>query len=192
MRTSASSLMESRKAAGHWQDKDNCHREALKYSARKEFKNNSQGAYKASRRFGWLDEICQHMTRQRIQQPRGYWDKERCLQEALLCSSRSELQNRSGSAYHFAWKNHWLDEICVHMEPRHTRTIVPKKDNHQEPTDNFIPPTQIDNTDETETQRRSTHKRKHNENTIAVSGFKKMQRQSKYYVLKVSTSRLFD
>ena len=41
--------------------KEKCHEEALKYRSRIEFMKRSNNAYDASRRNGWLDEICSHM-----------------------------------------------------------------------------------------------------------------------------------
>jgi len=38
-----------------------CHEEALKYNSRKEFDDNNKGAYLASCRNKWIDEICTHM-----------------------------------------------------------------------------------------------------------------------------------
>ena len=77
---------------GFW-PKERCLEEAKKYSTRKEFGRGAPGAYKASCQQGWLDEICAHM--ELIQQPRGYWTKERCQSEALKYSTRSEFTQSS-------------------------------------------------------------------------------------------------
>jgi len=45
----------------HW-TKDNCLKEALKYSIRSEFEKNNLGAYTRARRENWLDDICKHMS----------------------------------------------------------------------------------------------------------------------------------
>jgi hypothetical protein len=42
--------------------KEKCHKEALKYNHKKDFKINSKGAYPAALLNGWKDEICSHMT----------------------------------------------------------------------------------------------------------------------------------
>lgn len=52
-----------RKPYGHWQNKENCRIEALNYSTISLFTKNSMYAYNVARENGWLDEICQHMTR---------------------------------------------------------------------------------------------------------------------------------
>jgi hypothetical protein len=56
-----SHMVELKKPAGHW-TKEKCQEEALKYNSRNEFNKNSRGAYKASHKKGWLDEICSHMN----------------------------------------------------------------------------------------------------------------------------------
>jgi hypothetical protein len=56
-----SHMVELQKPDGYW-TKEKCQEEALKYNSRTEFKNNSSKAYGASRRKGWLDEICSHMN----------------------------------------------------------------------------------------------------------------------------------
>jgi hypothetical protein len=56
------SHMETRisKPRGYWTF-EKCREEALKYSSKKEFKENSQSSYLASIRNGWTDDICPHM-----------------------------------------------------------------------------------------------------------------------------------
>ena len=49
-----------RKRRNYW-TKEKCVEEALKYKLRSEFKSNSGGAYNASNKNGWLNEICSHM-----------------------------------------------------------------------------------------------------------------------------------
>lgn len=44
----------------YW-NKERCRLEALKYSNRSEFSKQSNGAYTAALKNGWLDEICKHM-----------------------------------------------------------------------------------------------------------------------------------
>jgi len=41
--------------------KEKCHKEALNYKSRYSFQKNSGGAYSASRKNGWLNEVCSHM-----------------------------------------------------------------------------------------------------------------------------------
>ncbi len=43
------------------------------------------------------------------------WTKEKCQEEALKYSSRSEFSRGNGSAYAASNRNKWLDIICSHM-----------------------------------------------------------------------------
>ena len=54
-------MVELRKPYGHWNIKENCLQESLKYKTRTEFQKGSGGAYISSMKNGWLDEICGHM-----------------------------------------------------------------------------------------------------------------------------------
>ena len=44
-----------------------------------------------------------------------YWTYERCAEEALKYSSRTEFAHFSGSAYNKARKKMWINDICSHM-----------------------------------------------------------------------------
>jgi predicted GIY-YIG superfamily endonuclease len=99
----------------HRWTKDECGKEALKYQNRNEFVKNNRKAYRASERYGWLDEICSHMVSPYILKI-NYWTKEKCTEEALKYSGRKEFQLNSKVAYNKAIKNGWLDEICSHMK----------------------------------------------------------------------------
>jgi hypothetical protein len=46
---------------GHWQIKENCAAEALKYANRRAFSLANSSAYHGADANGWLDEICAHM-----------------------------------------------------------------------------------------------------------------------------------
>jgi len=46
---------------GHWLNKENCAKEALKYSNRREFSLANSSAYHGADSNGWLEEICAHM-----------------------------------------------------------------------------------------------------------------------------------
>jgi predicted GIY-YIG superfamily endonuclease len=51
-----------RKPSNFW-NFDNCKQEALKYSSRKDFGEKSISAYTTSLKNGWIDDICQHMSK---------------------------------------------------------------------------------------------------------------------------------
>jgi hypothetical protein len=46
---------------------------------------------------------------------KNYWIKEKCAEEALKYSFRSEFEKYSGGAYYSALRHNWLDDICLHM-----------------------------------------------------------------------------
>jgi predicted GIY-YIG superfamily endonuclease len=45
----------------------------------------------------------------------GYWNKENCKKEALKYKSRLEFRKRACGAYDSSLRNHWIDEVCYHM-----------------------------------------------------------------------------
>jgi len=108
-----SHMIELQKPSGHW-TKEMCKEEALKYGTKSEFRKNTNGAYNAARKNGWLDEITSHMVE--LQKPSMYWTKKKCQEEALKYNTRTDFQNGSSSAYQKSMRNGWLDDICSHME----------------------------------------------------------------------------
>ena len=89
--------------------KERCIEEALKYTSRSEFQKKSKGSYNACYRNGWLDLVCNHMSKTRNE--KGYWTKERCLEEALKYKNRKEFQTKSKGAYSASLINDWLDDF---------------------------------------------------------------------------------
>ena len=69
--------------------KEKCIEEALKYTSRSEFQKKSKGSYVACYKNGWLDIVCEHMSK--IRHEKGYWTKERCLEEALKYKNIKEM-----------------------------------------------------------------------------------------------------
>ena len=55
------------------------------------------------------------MELQKGKEANGYWNKERCAEEALKCETRLELKIKNNSVYEKARKFRWLDDICQHM-----------------------------------------------------------------------------
>jgi len=49
-------------------------------------------------------------------QPKNYWTKERCIEEALKYTKKIDFYNFSSSAYQKSYKNGWVNEICSHMK----------------------------------------------------------------------------
>jgi predicted GIY-YIG superfamily endonuclease len=79
---------------------------------RKDFRIKSPSAYSTVVSKGWLEEVCKYLPGSK---PKGYWTKERCLEEALKYKTRVDFERNSISACVTARKNKWIDEICSHM-----------------------------------------------------------------------------
>ena len=93
--------------------KEKCQEESLKYTTRTEFSRGSTSAYNSAYRNCWLNDICNHMIE--LSKPNGYWTKEKCHEEALKYTTRTEFNNGS-RAYNLAHRYGWLNEICSHMK----------------------------------------------------------------------------
>ena len=92
--------------------KEKCIKEALKYTIKKEFIEKSNGAYQASYKYGWSEEVMSHL----IGIKRNYWIyKENCKEEALKYNILSDFYNLSPCAYNSSCKYGWIDEITSHM-----------------------------------------------------------------------------
>ena len=57
----------------------------------------------------------------KVIKPKGYWTKEKCIDEALKYDMLSKFQKGSRGAYNRARKENWLDDICDHMINQHTK-----------------------------------------------------------------------
>lgn len=93
--------------------KEMCAKEALKYTTITELIKNNPKAYKAIYRKGWRDDICKHMIC--LKRPNNYWNKERCVEEALKYTTMKELEKNNPKMLNSIYKKGWKDEICSHM-----------------------------------------------------------------------------
>lgn len=89
---------------------ENCLLEASKYSSRKQFKENSSGAYDACLNNKWLNEVCFHMTGKIYIK----WTKKLCYEEYLKYNSKRDFRLFSRNAYTACLSNKWLDDIYKH------------------------------------------------------------------------------
>lgn len=106
--------MSKNKTQGHWNIKEHCVSEALKYNNRLDFGKLSYSAYSAAIRNGWLDEICEHMVNLN-RNKKYYWTKELCLESAIKYSNRVEWLKNCSGAVNYAIKNNIYDECTKHM-----------------------------------------------------------------------------
>lgn len=90
---------------GYW-SRENCYKEAQKYTTSVDFKKNCSAAYNKAYRNGWLADYCWFITDKK---PNGYWTAKRCEEESHKYTSRKEFQKSCPSAYHVSRENKWLD-----------------------------------------------------------------------------------
>ena len=109
---------------------DRCFEIALEFENRKEFEIKYPSVYNSARRNKWLEDICSHMNR--LQNPKNFWNVERCKQEALKYESRTQFHRSSGSAYLAARDFGILDNICVHMSKKKSFRIWTKEKSFEE------------------------------------------------------------
>ena len=93
---------------------ERCLKEALKYKTKTEFQKKSKGAYNSSRNNGWYYDVCSHMNIINTK-PYGYWNIERCAEEALKYKTLNEFKFGSPSAYGSSMKHKFFKDICTHM-----------------------------------------------------------------------------
>jgi hypothetical protein len=101
------------KPLNYW-NYEKCKDAALKVNNLNDFKCQFPGAYNASYKNNWIDEICVHMNKKH-QNSRNYWTKVKCQEEALKYNTRNDfIQNKPG-VFSKAYKMGWINEICGHM-----------------------------------------------------------------------------
>lgn len=81
---------------------ERCHEEALKYTSKKDFRENS-GAYQVASRNGWLKDYV-WLDSSRIE-----WTEELCLKEAQRYTRLVDFYTNSRNAYDKACKTGWID-----------------------------------------------------------------------------------
>lgn len=92
---------------------DTIKEEALKYTTRGDFQKFSGRAYSVARTNGWLNTLCSHMKKLRIE--KGYWTIDKVREEALKFNKRSDFKEKSINAFSAGKRNGWLDDVCSHM-----------------------------------------------------------------------------
>jgi len=90
-------------------DKDSCHKEALKYSTQKEFREGSPYAYSRAYDLQCLKEIVGHMKVRSL-------SYEECKNEAKKFKRISDFKGKAARYYARAYKMGWVSEICDHMK----------------------------------------------------------------------------
>lgn len=105
---------------------EECIYDAISYSSRTQWCLNSNRAYSAALKNGWMDQCCAHMTGEKAEsKPQGYWTKEKCKEFADKCTTRTGWARFHNVSYNAARKGGWLEELTAHMAP--VRYISRKK-----------------------------------------------------------------
>jgi hypothetical protein len=102
------------KPNGYW-TKEKCLEEAKKYPSISKWQQQSPSSYISSVKLGFKNECCLHMKTTR--KPKGYWTKEKCVEDALKYETKVEWERNSGG-YMASGKNKWTEECCRHMKKR--------------------------------------------------------------------------
>ena len=106
-----SHMVSSRKERDYWTF-ERCHKTALRYQSRIDFKKNDGSAYSTAIRKGWIEQICTHMVKPI---PPIKWTYEKLVEEAQKYKTKKDFKLFSHNAYVTAVRNGILDEICSHM-----------------------------------------------------------------------------
>lgn len=108
-----------KKTFKRWTKKE-CLSEALKYSRKVDWRNNSINSHNAARINGWFKDCCLHMLSAEESYKIGNekkkkWDLEKCKLDALKYDSRANWYYGSKGGYAAAFRNNWIEECSGHM-----------------------------------------------------------------------------
>lgn len=107
-----SHMTQIRKLPGYW-TLEQCLDEANKYETKEEWRRKDPASHGAAYTKGWLEQCCANMIQ--VRKSRGYWNLERCQEEARKCKIKREWAEKYPSSFDAAVRNEWLDECCTHM-----------------------------------------------------------------------------
>jgi very-short-patch-repair endonuclease len=101
---------------GHW-TKNRVFEDARNFTSKIGWISASASAYQTAVSNGWVAEATAHMTRPVYKHatPRGYWTKERVIEDAQGYSTSREWRVASRLAYRHASEKGWLSEATAHM-----------------------------------------------------------------------------
>lgn len=101
--------------ANRYWTKELCQVEALKFNSRGEFYYKNNTVYSAAVRYGWLNEICEHMV---LTNHVNHRTIDEIKREALKYEYRFEFSKNDNASYNWAIRHNVLDEVCSHMTSR--------------------------------------------------------------------------
>lgn len=97
----------SKSKTGKKWTREACYKEAKKYHSKTEFRKESPIASQIATKKGWLDD---YTWLDESKKKNGYWNYERCYEEAKKYKTRSEFIKNANGAYNAARENNWLDD----------------------------------------------------------------------------------
>jgi hypothetical protein len=100
------------KPPGYW-TLELCLEQALNFDMKERWKKGHLPSYQAARVYGWVDECSVHMIEGC--KPPGYWNKERCIEDAKNYSTFKEWKKTGAGSIQAARINGWMDECSVHI-----------------------------------------------------------------------------
>ena len=93
--------------------KEKCFKAAKSCKTRKEFIIKFPGAYYSAKNNNLIKDIYSNF--EKIINEKGYWTKERCVEEAFKYETRKELKENSISCYNTIIQNKWVEDAFKHM-----------------------------------------------------------------------------
>jgi len=85
-----------------------CKQEAEKYTTKKDFLKNNASAYSVAIQNGWLKN---YTWLKAGKKPNGYWNLDRCKEEAAKYANRSKFCKGCPAAFDSAARHQWLDKF---------------------------------------------------------------------------------
>lgn len=98
--------------------------DAKKYQTVSNWKSSGNAACQIAYKRGWIKEATKHMVSPH--KPKGYWIKERVLQDAQKYTTKMEWFRGNQSAYAIANTNGWLTDATAHMNKPKPISSKPK------------------------------------------------------------------
>lgn len=93
--------------------KEKCKLICNNYNILSDFRKKEPKVYDVVLNKKWLNELCSHMMRNLKQ--KGYWTKDKCLEESLKYKTKTEWMKNSHKSYDAAHRNKWINFCSSHM-----------------------------------------------------------------------------
>ena len=106
-------------AKGRW-NKKTCYEEALKYTTKSDFRQNSCRAYEYARQSGWLKDYYWLGKKQRKLKGSKY-TYEVCFELAKECAYRANFEHKYPQAYKISKSNKWINDYTWFRSGREVR-----------------------------------------------------------------------